>query len=410
MAETEWQGPLAGIRVIDFTRVLAGPFATQLLSDLGAEIIKLEPPGLGDETRGFPPHQGGESHYYIAINRGKRSIVVDLRQPEGQEIARALIADADVVVENYRPGVMDKFGLGYEALSAINQRLIYCAISGFGLTGPLRDKPSFDIVTQALSGAMSVNGAIGQQPVKLGLPMGDLCGGIFGAIGILSALVERSTTGRGRLIDISLIDGLMGLLGYLPQLAFMNGVDPVPVGSSHPNIVPYNSYSAKDGSVLIACLTPAFFSKLCEALDLEAFGRRPEFATLELRRTHRDEIDQAISDVVARHTLAEIMEKLERYDVPHAPILSVSEALTQPHAEARGMIEVVNHPRAGPLRLVGRPIKFPGASQPPLKAPAMLGEHSRDILAEAGYDAARIAQLEAKGVVTSMVTEREEVG
>ncbi len=399
--ETVWKGPLAGVRVLDFTRVLAGPFATQILSDLGADVIKLEPPGAGDETRGFPPHRGGESHYFIAINRGKRSIVVDLRQDEGKQIVKKLVADVDVVVENYRPGVMDKLGLGYDVLSAINPRLIYCAISGFGLSGPLRDKPSFDIVTQALSGAMSVNGEAGRLPVKLGLPMGDLCGGIFGSIGILSAIIERQATGKGRLIDVSLQDGLMGLLGYLPQLAFFTGQEPVPMGSSHPNIVPYNSYAASDGAVLIACLTPSFFGKLCEALGVAEWGSRADLQTLEGRRDAREEVDRVIGEVVARHSVAEMVDLLERHDVPHAPILSVRQALEHPHSVARGMVEAVSHPTAGELKLVGRPIKFVGAEQPPLERPALLGEHSREILAEAGFDAEQIARLEELGVLTS---------
>ena len=399
--EPIWKGPLGGIRVLDFTRVLAGPFATQILSDLGAEIIKLEPPGTGDETRGFPPHRGGESHYFIAINRGKRSIVVDLRSDEGKNIVKRLVATVDVVVENYRPGVMDRLGLGYDVLSAINPGLVYCAISGFGLTGPMRDKPSFDIVTQALSGAMSVNGEAGRLPVKLGLPMGDLCGGIFGSIGILAAIIERQTTGKGRLVDISLQDGTMGLLGYLPQLAFFTGADPVPVGSSHPNIVPYNSYAASDGAVLIACLTPAFFGKLCEALGIAEWGSRADLQTMEGRRDVREEVDRVIGEVVAKHTVAEMVEVLERYDVPHAPILTVTQALEHPHSVARGMVEEVGHPLAGDLKLVGRPIKFVGAQQPPLERPPLFGEHSREILEEAGFDAAQIDKLEALGVLTS---------
>lgn len=215
-----WAGPLAGIRVLDFTRVLAGPAASLALADLGAEIIKIEPPGTGDETRTFPPIRDGESHYFLGNNRGKKSIVIDLKTEEGVQLARDLAAHCDVLVENYRPGVMDRLGLGYDTLSQINPRLIYCAISGFGMTGPLRDRPSFDIVAQALSGVLSVNGEPGSLPVKLGLPMGDLVGGINGPIGILAALHERHATGRGRLIDVSLMDGLIGLLGYIAQLAF----------------------------------------------------------------------------------------------------------------------------------------------------------------------------------------------
>src|SRR5205823_4034611 len=226
--ESGWAGPLQGLRVVDLTRVLAGPFCTQSLGDLGAEVLKVEPPDRGDETRHFPPFIGGESHYFLGINRNKKSLVIDLQKPAGAEILRRLVAKADILVENYRPGVMDRLGLGYDKLSAINPRLIYCAISGFGLSGPLRDKPSFDIVTQALTGALSINGERGHMPVKLGIPLGDMVGGVFGPIAILAALHERSLTGRGRLIDISLYDGLIGMLGYFAQLAFITGEDPPP--------------------------------------------------------------------------------------------------------------------------------------------------------------------------------------
>ncbi|MGE4307109.1 MAG: CaiB/BaiF CoA transferase family protein, partial [Novosphingobium sp.] len=221
--DSPWKGPLAGVRVLDFTRVLAGPAASLALADLGAEVFKIEPPGTGDETRTFPPMRDGESHYYLAINRGKRSIVVDLKSAEGIALVKDLAAKCDVLVENYRPGVMDRLGLGYETIKAINPRLIYCSISGYGQTGPLKDRPSFDIVLQAMSGALSMNGEPDGLPMKLGIPLGDLVGGINGPIGILSALYERERTGMGRHIDISLMDGLMGMLGYIAQLAFFTG-------------------------------------------------------------------------------------------------------------------------------------------------------------------------------------------
>jgi len=282
--EKGWAGPLQGVRVIDLTRVLAGPFATQSLGDLGAEVLKIEPPERGDETRRFPPFVAGESHYFLGINRNKKSLVIDLQKAEGAEILRRLVARADILVENYRPGVMDRLGLGYAALAEINPRLIYCAISGFGLSGPLSDKPSFDIVTQALTGALSVNGERGHMPVKLGIPLGDMVGGIFGPMAILAALHERTQSGKGRLIDISLYDGLIGMLGYFAQLAFITGEDPGPMGSSHPNIVPYGSFPASDGSIIIAVLSESFWGKLCDALDRPDLAQDPRFATPTLRR------------------------------------------------------------------------------------------------------------------------------
>jgi crotonobetainyl-CoA:carnitine CoA-transferase CaiB-like acyl-CoA transferase len=225
-----WAGPLSGVRVIDLTRVLAGPFATQILGDLGADVIKVEPPDRGDDTRNFPPHHNGESHYFISVNRSKRSIVVDLRQEAGKDVLRRLAAGADVLVENYRPGVMDRLGVGYEALAAINPRLIYCSISGCGQTGPLRDKPSFDVITQAMTGLMAINGERGGQGVKIGLPIGDMVGGVFAPPAILSALLERERTQRGRLIDVSLFDGALGMLGYFAQLSLLVGQEPAPMG------------------------------------------------------------------------------------------------------------------------------------------------------------------------------------
>jgi crotonobetainyl-CoA:carnitine CoA-transferase CaiB-like acyl-CoA transferase len=375
----KWGGPLEGIRVLDLTRVLAGPYATQSLGDLGAEVIKVEPP-QGDDTRNFPPFVGRESHYFLALNRSKKSVVIDLKQEAGKDLLRRLVAKSDILIENYRPGVMDKLGLGYEALSAINPGLIYCSISGFGQSGPLRDKPSFDIVTQAMSGALSVNGEKGRPPVKLGLPIGDMVGGVYGPIAILAALHERSQTGRGREIDISLHDGLMGMLGYLAQLSFVTGEDPQPVGSMHPTIVPYGSFQAADGYIIIAVLSETFWPKLCQALERADLAKDERFATLPDRREHREVLEEIISKVVASKTVAEWERRLEDHDVPYAPILGVSAALSHPHAQAREMVVTAVHRDIGEMRMTGRPVKFPGATQAALTAPPALGEHTREVL------------------------------
>src|SRR6202140_1730882 len=365
----DWAGPLAGIRVVDLTRVLAGPFATQSLGDLGAEILKVEPPGGGDETRRFPPFIAGESHYFLGINRNKKSLVIDLQQAAGADILRRLVARADILVENYRPGGMDRLGLGYEPLAALNPRLIYCAISGFGLNGPLSDKPSFDIVTQALTGALSINGERGHMPVKLGIPLGEMVGGIFGPMAILAALNERARTGRGRLIEISLYDGLIGMLGYFAQLAFIPGEDPGPMGSSPPNIVPYGIFPASDGSIIIAVLSERFWGKLCEALERPDLAADPRFATPTGRRDHRDEVDALISEVTRTRSVAEWEERLAAHDVPHAPVLGVNAALAHPQAVAREMVVEAEHAAVGTMKMVGRPVKFPGSPQRPVTAP-----------------------------------------
>src|SRR6202045_4736781 len=301
--------PLVGIRVLDFSIMLAGPYCARLLADVGAEVIKIEPPE-GDDMRLRSPLRDGHSTYFGQLNAGKRSLALDLKNAEAIALVHRLVAQADILVENYRPGVMDRLGLGYEALSAINPRLIYCAISGFGLTGPLRDKPSFDIVTQALSGALSINGESGHMPGKLGIPLGDMAGGIFGPMAILAALHERSQTGHGRLIDISLHDGLIGMLGYFAQLSFITGEDPGPMGSSHPNIVPYGSFPASDGSILVAVLSERFWGRLCEAMERPHLAADPRFTTPTLRRDHRDALDRLISDVTETRTVAEWEERL----------------------------------------------------------------------------------------------------
>ncbi|MET0179885.1 MAG: CoA transferase [Novosphingobium sp.] len=393
-------GPLDGIRVLDFTRVLAGPAAALALADLGAEVIKVEPPGTGDETRTFPPMRGGESHYFLSVNRGKKSIVVDLKTPDGVALARDLAARCDIVIENYRPGVMDRLGLGYAALAADNPGLIYCAISGFGQTGPLRDRPSFDIVLQAMSGALSVNGEPGQGPVKMGLPIGDLVGGINGPIGILAALHERHRTGRGRYIDISLMDGLIGLLGYLAQLAFFTGADPTPQGSQHPNLVPYGAFPARDGSIIVACLTNGFWGRICEALGHREHTDDPRYDTLEKRRDRRDEVNALISAFTSERTVDELVALFTAHEVPHAPILGVKEALEQPQTAARGMVVEADHATLGPIPIVASPIRFGDAVPPPPDAPPVLGQHTDDILGRLlGFSPERIEELRAAKIV-----------
>ncbi|MCX7864781.1 MAG: CoA transferase [Novosphingobium sp.] len=399
-ASSPYPGPLAGIRVLDFTRVLAGPSASLALADLGAEIIKVEPPGEGDETRTFPPFRDGESHYFIAVNRGKKSIVIDLKSEEGVQLAKDLAQRCDILIENYRPGVMDRLGLGYEALSAINPGLIYCAISGFGMTGPLRDRPSFDIVLQALSGALSVNGEPDGLPTKLGIPLGDLVGGINGPIAILAALHERHATGRGRLIDISLLDGLIGMLGYLAQLAFFTGEDPKRQGSQHPNLVPYGIFPARDGSIVAACLTNAFWSRICNALGMSEYADDPRYDTLEKRRDARDEVNALVSSRTRQRTVAELAAAFEAHHVAYAPILGVNEALSQPQAVARAMVVETEHARLGRIPIVNRSIRFPGETQDVPAAPPVLGQHTDAILTELlGLPRERIAALRAAGVI-----------
>ena len=395
-----WQGPLQGIRVLDFTRVLAGPSASLALADLGAEVIKVEPPGGGDETRSFPPFAHGESHYFISVNRGKKSIVINLKSEEGLSLAKDLASHSDILVENYRPGIMDRLGLGYETLSDVNPKLIYCSISGFGMDGPLRDKPSFDIVLQALSGAMSINGEPDASPTKLGIPLGDLVGGINGPISILAALHERNVSGCGRHIDISLLDGMFGMLGYLAQLAFFTEEDPKPQGSQHPNLVPYGRFPASDGSIIIACLTNTFWKRICQALNRQQWMTDTRFDSIEKRRDNREIVNAMIADITRRKTVVELEKLFAEYEVPHAPILGVQDALSQPQATARSMVVETEHSTLGKIPIVNRPVKFCGEKQAAPAAPPVLGEHTDKILGDVlGLDDNKIAQLRATGAI-----------
>lgn len=403
MKETDtpsWPGPLRGIRVLDFTRVLAGPSAALALADLGAEVLKVEPPEPGDETRTFPPFRENVSHYFLSVNRGKKSIVVDLKTEAGAALVKDLAGKCDILIENYRPGVMNRLGLGYECLSAANPRLIYCSISGFGRTGPLRDRPSFDIVLQALSGALSVNGEAGGPPTKLGIPFGDLIGGINGPIGILAALYERTVTGRGRSIDVSLLDGMLGMLGYLAQMTFFTGQDPQPQGSEHSILVPYGRFPAKDGSIIIACLTNSFWQHLCQALERQDWIQDPRFETIDKRRDNRSLLNAMICGLTCQKTVQELVELFTQHEVPHAPILGVKDALAQPQAVAREMVVETNHLVLGPIPIVNRSIKFPEDRQPVPTAPPALGQHTDEILRDVlGLTSKRIQELRSSKVV-----------
>ena len=395
-----WAGPLDGLRVIDLTRVLAGPFCTMSLGDLGAEVLKIEPPDRGDETRHFPPFIAGESHYFLGINRNKKSLVIDLQQPKGAEILRKLVASADIVVENYRPGVMDRLGLGYDALAEINPRLIYCAISGFGLSGPLRDKPSFDIVTQALSGALSINGERGHMPVKLGIPLGDMVGGVFGPMAILAALHERHATGRGRLIDISLHDGLIGMLGYFVQLAFITGQDPGPMGSSSPEyralwqlpgLGRLDHHRGVVGELLgqivrrLGAVGPRDRSAL---RDADRATRPPRRGRCRDRRDHSHPHRRRMGRA-AREIRRAARSGARRHRGAVAP--ACRGARDGRRRRARGDRR---------MQLAGRPVKFPGLAAAAGHRAAAMGQHTAEVLRDLlGYSDAEIHALRRDGVI-----------
>lgn len=396
-------GPLAGIKVLDFSRILSGPYASMVLADLGAEIIKVEPITSGDETRNFPPFQNGMSHYYMALNRCKKSISIDLKSPEGMQIAKDLAAQCDIVLENFRPGVMDRLGLGYETLRARNDALLYCSITGFGANSPHGDKPAFDIVAQALSGVMSVNCEPGQAPNKLGIPLGDMAGSIFSVFGLLAALHERNATGRGKHIEVAMLDSLIALQGYLSQIYFVTGQSPQPVGTQHPSIVPYGSFPTSDGHVIVACLTERFWHNFARSLDREDLIADPRFALYDARLANRDALQPIIHDRMTQDTTAYWLQRLEDFDVPSAPILSIGEALEQDHVAQQGLVEKVTHPQIGEMRLVRGPIRFDGAGPAKATAPSMLGENTFDILSsQLGLQVSDIQKLVAQGVIKGL--------
>ena len=394
--------PLQDIRVIDFTQVMLGPCATQVLADYGADVIKIEKEKIGDLSRwsvGSDP-DGLNNPVFCSMNRNKRSVAVDLKAEETKELILELLDTADVVVNNFRPGVMHKLGLGYETLSAVNPMLVYCAISGFGASGPLRDRPSFDLITQALSGVMSVNGPPDAPPQKLGLPLGDLAGGMYGALAVVSALFERKSSGRGRLIDISLMDCMQGMLGYLAQLYFVTGREPGRSGNKHPLLVPYGDYATADGRILIVCLTDASWQNVARALDHPEWIDDVRYATIASRVQHRVELDRDIELALAARPTADWQRRLDQADVPNAPILGVGASLEHPQTRARQMVEEVQHPTAGTVRLVGRPIKFAGESMAPMEPPPTLGQHTREVLARhLGYSAGELDELARARVI-----------
>lgn len=393
--------PLCGVRVLDLTRVLAGPFTTQIMGDLGADVIKLEALGAGDEVRGIGPFYPGEaSHYFLAINRNKRSVAIDLKSEEGRQVVLDLVAESDVVVENFRPRVMQRLGLDLDQLTARNPSVILLSISGFGSDGPLVDKPAFDLVTQAMSGVMSITGEPDGPPTKLGIPMGDLGGGLWGAIAVLSALVRRHVDPRPQHIDLSLLEGLMGLLGYLGQYTMLTRAVPERVGSSHHHVVPYGRFRVQDGHIVLALHVGSFWTRFCTAIARPDLVVDPRFRDPEDRRQHRDELVRIIEQVLVRRTRAEWEEVLAGADVPFAPILDVAEALTQEQVRAREAVQSFVHPTAGSVEVVGSPVRFKDAPRTPPTPPPLLGEHTLEVLRDRlGYDDQKIARLLAQGTV-----------
>lgn len=400
-------GPLDGVRVLDLTRVLAGPYATLLLADLGAEIWKVEHPEHGDETRQIKPTVEGESHYFASINRNKQSVAIDLKHPRGKELALALAAEADVVVENFRPGVADRLGLSYEQLRTTNSRLVYCSISAFGQTGPWAARTAFDVSVQALSGLMSLTGEPGGLPVRAGLPVADLTAGLMGVVGILAALVERERSGLGQYVDTSMLDSMIGMLTYLAGRWFMTGEEVGRVGTGHPSVVPYGAYPTADGSIVLATLYESYWPVLCRTVGRPDLAEDPALATNDQRLARRADVDAELSATLRTRTTAAWEEAFAAVDLPHAPILTVGEALGHPQVAARGLVHEVDHPRLGHGGVVGPTVSLSRSSAPePVPAP-LLGQDTSAVLSAAlGLTGEEISRLAEVGVVRTAPPDR----
>ncbi len=398
-APADAEGPLAGVKVLDLSRVLAGPFASMILADLGADVTKVEECDRGDGTRTIPPFVNGESHYFLSINRNKKSIAIDLKRPEGRDLILKLAAKADVLLENFRPGVMDRLGLSVEALHKANPQLVICSISGFGQTGSMREVASFDLVTQAMSGVMSINGEKEGPPTKMGIPMGDVGGGMWAAIGILAGLQKRNVTGRGSRIDLSLLEGLMGLLGYLAEIYLVTGESPGRVGSNHHSIVPYGRYPAQDSDLVIALHVGPFWRKFCVAVGRPELLEDARFRTTSDRQANRDMLEQEVIALLKTRTAKEWCEVFAAADIPHGLVCNIEEAVEQEVIRERGMVRTVEHSRAGSVRVLGSPLVFSDFDAKHYEPSPLLGQHTRAVMAGIGLSDAAIDQLVRDGVL-----------
>jgi crotonobetainyl-CoA:carnitine CoA-transferase CaiB-like acyl-CoA transferase len=395
--------PLEGIRVLDLTHVLAGPFCTQILGDLGAEVIKIERPGVGDQTRRMPPHFVGEeklSAYFLALNRNKKSLTLDLKAPEGKEIFVELCKRADVVVNNFTPGTMDRLGFGYEALKKINPGIVWASTTGYGQDGPYRERPSYDIIIQAIGGVMSYTGEPDSPPVRCGIPVGDLGGGVFAVIGILAALLSRSVTGEGRMVDISMLDVLIALSTYRAKYYFVAGEIPKPVGTAHVSNVPLRAYRTKDSYVVIEAFMDHFWKNLCRAMGMESLADDPRFDSRAKRLEHREELDKILEEGFLKKTNDEWIEVFNEIEVPSGPLNDLGQALADPQVLARNMVVEIDSPHTGRVKDVGTPIKMSDVEQQTYSPPPLLGEHTEMILKDIlGYSSEKIAGLRGKNIV-----------
>jgi crotonobetainyl-CoA:carnitine CoA-transferase CaiB-like acyl-CoA transferase len=404
-------GPLSHIRVLDLSRVLAAPWTGQNLADLGAEVIKVERPGKGDDSRAFGPPwirdaQGrdtAESAYFCSANRGKKSITVNLSQPEGQVIVRELAQRCDVLLENYKAGDLARYGLGYEDLRKVNPGIVYCSVTGFGQTGPWRERPGYDFMAQGMGGLMSITGERddlpGGGPQRVGVPIVDIMTGMYATIAVCAALAHRERTGEGNCIDMALLDTQVAFLANQAMNYLATGESPGRLGNAHPNIVPYQTFRTKDGDIILACGNDNLFGKFCDVAGCRPLAVDPRFATNARRVENRAELTQLLGGIFAARTTREWVDALETAGVPNGPINSIEQVFAEPQIVARGMRIELPHPTAGKVPLVASPMRFSGTPLEFTVPPPTLGEHTDEILRGLGRTDAEVARLRAEGVV-----------
>lgn len=394
-------GPLSGMKVVELAHIMSGPVCGMMLADMGADVVKVEKVPDGDDSRRFSPIlPSGESASFMIVNRNKRGIGLNLKSESGREVLKRLLADADVVTENYRAGTMEKFGLGYETLKQINPGLIYCAISGFGRTGPFGEKGGFDLIAQGMSGMMSMTGEEGREPVKAGSPVADINSGILAALGIAAAYAQKLRTGLGQMVDTSLFEaGLQQM--YWPAASYLADGTILPkMGSANSTSAPYQVFKTRDGWINIGAANQSNYERLLEVLDAPQLAGDPRFATNALRLEHREELVAILNDVLVGRTTDDWMAQFDRIGLPAGPVLDIAAALAHPQTIAREMVVETDHPVAGKVRGLGLPIHFSEATRSGSRPAPLLGQHTREVLMEAGYSASEVDRLiEEKAVV-----------
>jgi crotonobetainyl-CoA:carnitine CoA-transferase CaiB-like acyl-CoA transferase len=394
-------GPLQGLKVIDLSHIMAGPACSMLLADMGADVIKVEKlPGGDDSRRMIPPKIADESAAFLIMNRNKRGIALNLKMEAGREVLSRLLKDADVVIENYRRGTMERMGFGYESLRALNPRLIYCAISGFGRTGPYADRGGFDLVAQGMSGLMSITGeSPGRAPMKMGAPVTDITAGILACVGILAAVQARQSTGRGQVVDTSLFEAGIVHTYWHSAICFATGVAPGPLGSAHPLNAPYQAFPTSDGWINVGAANQENWQRLLRALEAPELGEDPRFVNNAARMRNLPALCEALTQLFQRRTLAEWLRRLEDAGVPAGPVLDIAQMHQDPQALAREMIVETSHPTAGRVKAIGLPIKFSDTPGGIRRAAPVLGQHTREVLREHGYSDAEIERMAAQGAI-----------